>query len=569
MTELKLRLHIEGVPEKTLAFTQNQIIIGRTSECDLCLPYSEISRQHSQIVRTDTDLWMLEDLGSTNGTLLNQFRLHRPQVLNHRDVIQVGNVLLGVVLRPKSQFESQGVETQERGTTILRKAEELRTQWIEAEEYGSKTMVGHQTAISRLKYLVKIAKGLNSVQSIEAIFNQVKDVVFKEIESIERLALLVDLDNSGKLRLLKAAGKDLPSNSPTLKNINWISHSICHKVFSNKVSIKSINAQTDDRFKGKHSIVTKGIQGAFAAPIWDRDRVVGVLYANANLGLRYTDPLEDQELSFFSTLANLVASSVQRWLLNYKLQREAKIRQKLERYLSPAVVQQMISVGTLEKDRMAPTEADVSILFADLVNFTAMSERMSPQEIAQLLNLLFEEMLHPVFDAGGTLDKFIGDCIMAFFGAPEPQEDHSDRAVKAALGMLSRLQQLNANNVWYEPLQLRIAINSGKAVVGDVGSSQRVDYTVLGATVNLASRMEAICPPGECVISEDTYHLLSYPKSFVKMGKGHFKGIARPITVYQTKLKPQISNHSSPRVSVSGTWRTGKGEKKSSVNVEQ
>ncbi len=269
-------------------------------------------------------------------------------------------------------------------------------------------------------------------------------------------------------------------------------------------AIKSINAQTDHRFQGNHSILAKGIQGALAAPIWDRDRLVGVLYGNANLGLRSTDPLEDEELSFFSTLANLVASRVQRWLLNYKLQREGKIRQKLERYLSPAVVQQMIAVGALEKGRIAPTEADVSILFADLVNFTAMSENMTPKEIAQLLNRLFEEMLHPVFDAGGTLDKFIGDCIMAFFLAHRnPRKTTaitpSRQPWQCSLASKNSIPRM----VWSQPLQLRIAINSGKAVVGDVGSSQRVDYTVLGATVNLASRMEAICPPGECVISNE------------------------------------------------------------------
>jgi adenylate cyclase len=152
-----------------------------------------------------------------------------------------------------------------------------------------------------------------------------------------------------------------------------------------------------------------------------------------------------------------------------------------------------------------------------------------------LLNNFFEEMLQEVFHAGGTLDKFIGDCIMAFFGAPEPQPDHAERAVASAWGMLERLDRLNACRFFPEPLQLRIAINSGKAVVGDVGSSQRVDYTVLGTTINLASRMEGICPPGEFVISEKTYSMLKRTKGLSAMGEFRFKGIDRPIQVYQTK----------------------------------
>lgn len=98
---------------------------------------------------------------------------------------------------------------------------------------------------------------------------------------------------------------------------------------------------------------------------------------------------------------------------------------------------------------------------------------------------------------------------MAFFGAPEPQPNHADLATAAAKGMLARLEHLNANGFWQEPLQLRIAINSGKAVVGDVGSYQRVDYTALGPTINLANPMEGICPPNQCVITEATYKKIS------------------------------------------------------------
>jgi len=178
---------------------------------------------------------------------------------------------------------------------------------------------------------------------------------------------------------------------------------------------------------------------------------------------------------------------------------------------------------------------DVTILFADIVGFTALSERLPPARLAALLNGFFEEMLHEVFALGGTLDKFIGDCIMAFFGAPEPQPDHADRAVEAARGMLDRLEQLNATGELSEPLQLRIAINSGRAVVGDVGSSQRVDYTVLGGTINLAARIEPICPPGRCAVGPATYARLRSPQQFEILGDYTFKGIDRPVRIYQLR----------------------------------
>lgn len=363
-----------------------------------------------------------------------------------------------------------------------------------------------------------------------------QEVVFRYLYSIDRLALLIDVKGSGKLELISAAVRISAKEKKLSADGSWVSRSICQKVFEEKIAIQIADAQNDERFASEHSILMNDIRSAMAVPLWDENKVVGVLYADAHLSSYHWEAEGEQELGFFSALANIVASSVQRWLLAEKLKSEEVIRQRLERYHSPAVVQQLIEVGALPDGRLPPKESEISILFADIVGFTAISERMTPTQIAEMLNNLFEEMLQEVFAYGGTLDKYIGDCIMAFFGAPELQPDHAERAVAAAQGMLIRLENLNANNFWQEPLQLRIAINSGKAVVGDVGSLQRVEYTALGATINLASRLESVCPPGECVISEATYQLLNANSSFYEMGEYRFKGIDRLVKVYQTRM---------------------------------
>ena len=542
MSELKLRLHLEenDNSQRIANVTKSEFVIGRLPECDLCLPFSEVSRYHTRISKNTHQQWLVEDLQSTNGTVLNQFQINSPETLHNGDVIQVGNTFMEVILNIPSTAKMTSLGTMKEGKTILRNAKELQQQWIKADDIHD-PLTTHQTTIFRLQYLVEIAKGLNSAESIEAIFSQVQKVVFQELKTIERLALLVDVEGNGKLKLMNAASKTAPQSIPLIKDINWISQSICQKVFDERVSIKLVDAQTDEDFSNEDSILMQGIRGALAVPLWDQNDVVGVLYADARLRLEYADPLDDDDLSFFSTLANLVASSVQRWLLSHKLNEEENIRHKLERYHSPMVVQHLIAQGVLDNGRIIPVETDISILFADIVGFTALSEKLSPQDIAQLLNSLFEEMIKSIFDAGGTLDKYIGDCIMAFFGAPEAQADHADRAAKAALGMLARLEELNAQHLWNEPLQLRIAINSGKAVVGDVGSSQRVDYTVLGGTVNLASRMESVCAPGECIISDATYQRLTHKKHFLPIGEGRFKGIDRPIMIYQTQRQSHLS----------------------------
>ncbi|BAW97133.1 adenylate cyclase [[Synechococcus] sp. NIES-970] len=538
MTDLQLRIQAEGYPERIVVVDQGEFVIGRLPECSLTLQMTQISRYHARIKQVGTT-WILEDLGSTNGTYLNHVRISDPQPIRQGDLIRLGVTSILVTFQDVTLGNGDATELNfgqsGDGRTILRSAEALKEQWLQGEE-GLSHQPHTETAIARLKELVDIAKQLSSAESIEAIFRLTRGVVFQELPGLERLALLIDVRGNGKLELLSAAAQNLPDNHPAIRTSAWISQSVCQKVFREKLAIKSVDAQSDQRFAGEDSILAKGIRGVLAVPLWDQAKVVGVLYGDAHLKLDDSEPLAEDDLSFFSTIGHLLAASVQRWLLGRRLQEQAQIRQKLERYHSPAVVHQLISVGALKNGRLPPKEADISILFADIVGFTAIAEQSTPSEIADLLNVFFEEMLHSVFGQGGTLDKFIGDCIMAFFGAPEPQVDHAERAIAAAMGMLNRLEQLNLQKIWPQPIQLRIAVNSGKAFVGDVGSTQRVDYTVLGATVNLAARIETICPPGECVITDATYQAIRHHQDlFTPMGEGRFKGIDRLIQVYRTQ----------------------------------
>ncbi|WP_414551611.1 adenylate/guanylate cyclase domain-containing protein [Anabaena sp. CCY 0017] len=540
MTEITLRIQ-QGETERTLTVNQDLFTIGRLPECDLYLPFGGVSRRHARLVKTVNGVWTIEDLGSKNGTQVNQNLISNTQELHHGDMIWLGNASLEVLFTNTVTHctnQETIAEYASKPRTIFHNVKQLQQQWIEADSPEGETSNKDQT-IARLKDLVDIAKNLCAAASIEEIFSQVQQVVFRYLDSIDRLALLIDVNGRGQLKLMNAATRDISQQKYLAGEGDWISRSICQKVFEEKIAIQTADAQEDERFSGEHSILVKGIRSAMAVPLWDENKVVGVLYADAHLSSSHWANEGEEELSFFSALANLVASSVQRWLLAEKLKTEEVIRHRLERYHSPAVVQHLISVGGLPDGRLPPAESEISVVFADLVGFTAISERLKPTAVAELLNNLFEEMLQEVFTYGGTLDKYIGDCIMAFFGAPEPQLDHANRATAAAKGMLARLERLNASGFWQEPLQLRIAINSGKAVVGDVGSSQRVDYTALGAAINLAARMEAVCPPSECVITEATYFMLSESSDFKEMGHYRFKGIDRLVKIYQTKTVTQ------------------------------
>jgi len=187
--------------------------------------------------------------------------------------------------------------------------------------------------------------------------------------------------------------------------------------------------------------------------------------------------------------------------------------------------------------RLPSEKRPVVLFFSDIRGFTPMSETMSPDAIATLLTEYFTEMVEVVFEHGGTLDKFMGDAIMALWGAPMAHEDDADRAMSCALDQLEALERLNTK--WKEQgrpeLGIGIGINFGEVFAGNIGSDRRLEYTVIGDAVNTASRLCSSAGPNEILISEPFFEQLKRPPNVETLDPIQVKGKSKKVPVYRVK----------------------------------
>ncbi len=216
-----------------------------------------------------------------------------------------------------------------------------------------------------------------------------------------------------------------------------------------------------------------------------------------------------------------------------QLRAEEGIRAQLGRYLPRSLVERITARD--QGISLDGRRRSVTVLFADIASFTALAEREPPDKVVTLLNQLFTVLTEIVFRHGGTVDKLIGDCMMAFWGAPDDQPDHAARAVAAAVDMQRWLDV--ANDCWETQLgltiHLAIGVHSGEAIVGNLGSESRMEYTCVGDTVNVAARLETLARPQQILISDATRTALAPEVRCAPLGRRHLPGRMSPVELHE------------------------------------
>ncbi len=500
-------------------FPNDKISIGRYPTCDIVLPSNEVSRHHAILTPVGTS-YFIEDNGSANGTFVNNNLVDRKK-LENGDVIKIGDFTLKFFSKESEVNLKDNFETNKNKTFAI-----PVSQLTKLEQTPILERIAIETQLKIIDVILEASKTLLNSDNLGLVLDRVMELVFKFLNADRGFLMLYDEE---KGELVPKVTKHKKNNKEGIT----FSRSIVDKVFNEGVSILTEDATSDERFSQIESVIIKRIHSCMCVPLWINEKIIGIIYIDSII---YRKQFNKVDLYLLSVIATLAATAIEKFRLNSELKKEKKIIERLGRYESPNVISKITSTTEDILQFVKPEKREITVFFCDIVNFTALTERVSPEEISRILKTFFNIITEIVFENEGTLDKYIGDAAMIIFGAPFPQKDHADKALKTAIKIQKAAQELNISDKFENNFMLRIGINSGIAMCGDIGSDRRLDYTCIGDTVNLASRLESqVAKPGEIVIGEKTKTLLIEKYLLDKIGPVRVKGFSNEIIAYKVR----------------------------------
>ena len=488
------------------------LLAGRSPDCSLEVPDPNASRKHTQILFDGSSI-SAADNGSSNGTFVNDVRIAGAVVLRHGDVVRLGETKLRIQHTNRSGdpsassiFSIQDVEA-DISNSIVMSVSDISRKQLSPDQLSA-----------RLNAVMRVAKALVNIDQQEVVYREILDALFDVFPQAERGFLMKGAE------VEKLEPKAIKHRGRQDDGALAVSKSICRKAVESK-SAFLFNDQNAGDFDQGMSIVSLRIRSAMTVPLMVEDAVLGLMQIDTGDPARaFTS--EDLELAV--TVSQIAATALMNADRLASLTRETTTRNNLMRFLPGPLAEQVLS-GNLDIALGGRTYHG-TILFSDIIGFTRLSESMPPTEIVSMMNEYFARMVPCIEREGGSVDKFIGDAIMAFWGIPFDKGESASSAVQAALHMQNALLGFNSLQAkdGLPLLQTGIGLNSGMTVAGNIGVAQRSEYTLLGDAVNTASRIEHAAGKGQVLISGATLGEL----------KGGGRGIAMPPLKAKNKAEP-------------------------------
>lgn len=551
----QLIIEQQGLSPMTVPLLDSVLMVGRAEDNNVMLVVDEVSRHHAKFQRRG-DTVVLIDLNSTNGTYVNRQRVVE-RVLSHMDEIWLGS-------KCRIIFRTDGAEPAKREASresaVVQDLQRIRREMETLER--SMTMIGRtgatpapragqrpsgtseqdllrmSKAFRRLSALYQASKLIASDFDLSKRLAAVLDTAIDVLGAQRGFIMLRDESTNGlKVSVAREMGQDLQASSPSM--------GIAGRAAIDGEPVLMADRDSDAQLGARESIIRQQIRSAMCVPLQVEDRILGAIYVDTR---SHEVAFTQEDLELFLSLAAQSAMAIDNVRLYERMVEAEKKRASLGRFLSPSIVEQIMKEDTVLE--LGGNKRTVTTMFCDVRGFTPIAERIAPTDLVGMLNEHFTAMTAIIFSLEGTLDKYIGDEIMAVFGSPVTKGEDALRCVKAALMMQAKNAELNEKRVAMgRPVfELGIGVATGEAVAGYMGSPDRMEFTVIGDRVNTARRLCSIAEPGQVIVSETTHEEV---KDFVKskpIGTVVLKGKEEPVHAFAVEaLLPSAGRDVTPK----------------------
>ncbi|MFB6265212.1 MAG: adenylate/guanylate cyclase domain-containing protein [Bradymonadaceae bacterium] len=523
---------------------QDVTTLGRHPNQSIQVLDRVVSKEHA-VVERGPDGYYLEDDDSRNGTYLNGELIEDRVWLADGDRITIGstNLYFQQDVEQQEQFRRGG-----RGTVTIHESDDVEThiqeslsqnvsdQFLPEQDVQDENVLRRDYEKLRIAYELSRAIGLE--MDLEALLEKLLDKAF-ELFPADRGVILLREGKEGELVPMEVKSR----TEEDAQDVS-ISQTILDQVIDNKEAVLSSDAMSDSRFSGSESIMIGKIRSTMSVPMLHDDELKGVIHLDTKMA---SGAFTDKDLQILSGFARRAAELVEHHRLLKRMEEEIVVREKVRRLLPPELVEEVVE-GRVELEKGGELR-EATVMFADIRNFTSFSEHMPPQEVVGNLNEYFELMVDVVFKYEGTLDKFIGDEIMAIWGAPISKPDDAVRAVRCANALQETIEEFNRERekegrVTFE---IGVGLNTGELVAGYMGSTKRMNYTVMGDVVNTANRICGLADESEILMGENTFREVGHLVDFERMAGKKLEGKREEVDIYRiTGVEEESSTEDEP-----------------------
>ncbi|KJU86550.1 family 3 adenylate cyclase [Candidatus Magnetobacterium bavaricum] len=371
----------------------------------------------------------------------------------------------------------------------------------------------------KISLLYDISQTINSGQPLVTTAENILKGAQKLIASSAGSIMLIN-NKTNVLEVIAAFGEKNSENIELKHGIGIAGHVLQ----SGKIELVN-DVSSDPRFiKGNNNSVA----GLICAPLKIKDKVIGVFNMSRVEPVIYTA----EDMKIFSIVSSQASMALENSVWHQYKEDTDKIKDNLGQYISPQIFKAIANPGS--NDSLKPTKENVTILFADIRNFSGICEELPPEEIVKYLNEYFRHMTEIIFKNGGVVNKFVGDMVVSIFGAPTRYVDNEKRAVETAIRMQQRIESIDTEYI-RERFTIGIGISSGEVIVGNIGSPKHMDYTAIGDDVNVADRLQSLAKPGQILVTRSVYEVTKRTFEFRNYQSIYVKGKKIPVEVFEVQ----------------------------------